>query len=92
MLFARLDEICAGHGRFKSVQLTCSISYPESILCFVESEEGKASTMANVVGGKVFGFHTVLLTVPVTGAFQCARRGAGRPLVWDCELCRYHSG
>lgn len=92
-LFSRLSKVCADQGRFKGVQLTCSIRYPASILCFIEAEEGQATTLANGLGGLVFGFHTVLLTVPVAGNFQCTRRGEGKPLAWDCELCRHrHAG
>lgn len=91
-LFSRVADRCTEPNMLKSVHLACSTGNPESILCFAEVGSGNASVLAALIGGQVFGFHTVLVTIPVVREFQCARRGVDIVLSWDCELCRYRPG
>lgn len=77
-LRATVDTLCAEFGSVLNVTLVCGNDQPERKLCVIDLVPGSADIQdcAERIGGRVFGFSSVIVDLVPHPEFVCPRGSA----------------
>lgn len=88
-LLNTLVSACQSFGPVSEAFLSCSPRSPGQAIGFVQMPNGHANQAANALGGRLFGYHSVFVNIPLESNFDCPRRTPEQPLEGECQDCRW---
>ena len=70
-----ISELCRDIGNILGVTVLCASNTPGNGMCVIDfpPEANAASRCAAALGGRVFGYHSVILSFPYHTEFACTR-------------------
>lgn len=92
-IFERRDDLIAwirerlGTIPLHGIELICSPTNSASTLCFIDIDRAVVDRARDHLGGQIFGYDALALTLPIAPRFSCTQRHDGVPLLQQQCIC-----